>query len=76
MFWTEAVNIEVYVLNRAPTSAAKDTTPQEVWYSEKPSIEYFRVFGCDAYAHVSNEKRTKLDSKSVKCIFLSYYEGT
>ena len=76
VFWTEAVNTAVYVLNRAPTSAVKDKTPQEAWSGKKPTVEHFRVFGCDAYAHVSDEKRTKLDSKSAECIFLGYYEGT
>ena len=64
------------MLNWAPTSTVKDKTPEEAWSSKKSTIEHFWVFGCDAYAHVSDEKRTKLDSKSVKCIFLGYYEGT
>ena len=76
VFWAEAVNTAVYVLIRAPTSAVKGKTPQEAWSGKKPTVEHFRVFGCDAYAHISYEKRTKLDSKSVKCIFLEYYEGT
>ena len=76
VFWVEAVNTTVYVLNRAPILAVKDKTLQEAWSGKKPIVEHFRVFGCDAYAYVSDEKRTKLDSKSVKCIFLGYYEGT
>ena len=62
VFWAEAVNTAVYVLNRAPTSAVKGKIPQETWSGKKPTVEHFQVFGCDAYAHVSNEKRTKLDS--------------
>ena len=34
-----------------------------------------RVFGCDAYVHVPKEKRTKLDSKYEKCIFIGYKDG-
>ena len=30
------------------------------------------MFGCVAYAHVSKEKRKKLDEKGVKCIFIGY----
>eukprot|EP00253_Pinus_taeda_P028323 PITA_28323 len=37
---------------------------------KKPSLSHLRVFGCDAYVHVPKEKRTKLDSKSEKCIFI------
>jgi hypothetical protein len=35
-----------------------------------------KVFGCIAYAHVQDEKKRKLDDKSVKCIFVGYYEDT
>eukprot|EP00253_Pinus_taeda_P035316 PITA_35316 len=34
-----------------------------------------RVFGCDAYVHVLKKKRTKLDSKSERCIFIGYKDG-
>ena len=35
-----------------------------------------RVFGCIAYAKIPNASRTKLEPKSVKCLFLRYCEGT
>ncbi len=37
---------------------------------------HLRVFGCKNFTHVPNEKRTKLKSKSMPCVFLGYYEGT
>jgi len=30
------------------------------------------VFGCIAYVHVPNEKRSKLDPKAEKCTFIGY----
>ena len=53
----------------------EDKTPQEVWIGKKPSLSHLRVFGCDAYVHVPKEKRTKLDIKSEKCIFIGYKYG-
>jgi len=53
----------------------EDKTPQEVWTGKKCSLSHLRVFGCDAYVHVPKEKRTKLDSKSKKCIFIGYKDG-
>ena len=53
----------------------EDKTPHEVWNSKKPSISHLRVFGCDAYVHVPKEKRTKLDNKSERCIFIGYKDG-
>lgn len=45
-FWPEAVNWAIHVLNRCPTLAVKDKTPEEAWSGIKPSVQYFRVFGC------------------------------
>jgi len=39
-------------------------------------VSHLRVFGCKTFAHVPDEKRTKLESKSMPCVFLGYYEGT
>ena len=64
-----------YLVNRSPSSALEDKTPHEVWTSKKPSLSHLRVFGCDAYVHVPKEKRTKLDNKSERCIFIGYKDG-
>ncbi|CAL8169005.1 unnamed protein product [Prunus armeniaca] len=68
-FLIEAVNWSVHVLNRSPTLAVKNITPQEAWNEVRPSVDHFRIFGCIAYAHVPDEKRTKLNDKSVKCLY-------
>eukprot|EP00253_Pinus_taeda_P029396 PITA_29396 len=65
-FWAEAVETACYLVNRSPSSALEDKTPQEAWTGKKPSLSQLRVFGCDAYVHVPKEKRTKLDSQSEK----------
>ncbi|KAL8166419.1 hypothetical protein V2J09_007918 [Rumex salicifolius] len=67
-FWPEAVNWAFYVLNRCPTSAVKDVTPEEAWSGIKPSVSHFKVFGCVAHAHVPDARRVKLDSKSTLCV--------
>lgn len=58
-FWSEAVNWIVHILNRSPTIAVRDMTPDEAWSGMKPSMEYFQIFGCNAYAHVQDDKRKK-----------------
>lgn len=73
-FWPEAVNWTFYVLNRCPTLAVKDITPQEAWSGVKPSVDHFRVWGCLAHVHVADAKRGKLDNKSFQCIFLGVSE--
>ena len=67
-FWPEAVNWAVYLMNRSPTIAVRDRTPEEAWSNLKPSVKHCRVFGCVAYAHNHDHKRKKLDDKSIKCV--------
>ena len=74
-FWTEAVDTACYLVNRSSSLVLEDKTPHEVWTGKKPSLSHLWVFGCDAYVHVLKEKRTKLDSKSGKCIFIRYKDG-
>ncbi|GKV23723.1 hypothetical protein SLEP1_g33425 [Rubroshorea leprosula] len=69
-FWPEAINWSVHILNRSPTSPVPDLTPEEAWSGRRPAVDYFRIFGCIAYAHVPDKKRSKLDDKGEKCIFL------
>ena len=71
-FWPEAVQWENHVLNESPILAVKDMTPEEAWSGKKPSVEYFRIFGCVGHVHIPDVKRTKLDDKSVKCVLLGY----
>ena len=75
-FWAEAVSTVVYLRNRCPTKAVKGMTPYEAWHGEKPKLDYLRVFGCDAYAHIPKDERDKLDSKARKCILLGYGQET
>jgi hypothetical protein len=75
-FWGEAVNTAVYIENQCPTKTLDSKTPQEAWSGKKLDVSHLRIFGCKAFAHVPDEKRTKLESKSMPCVFLGYYQGT
>ncbi|KAL0398210.1 UNVERIFIED_CONTAM: Retrovirus-related Pol polyprotein from transposon RE1 [Sesamum radiatum] len=72
-FWPEAVNWSIHVLNRSPTFSVQDMTPEEAWNGRKPVVNYFKIFGCIAYAHIPDEKRKKLDEKAEKCVFLGVF---
>jgi hypothetical protein len=58
----------------SPSLTLVDMTPHEVWFGKNTSISHLKVFGYDAFLHVPKEKRSKLDKKVVKCIFIGYKE--
>lgn len=63
--WSEAV----YIINRSPTRALEfNKTPAELWFREKPNISKLRIFECHAYAWVPDQRRGKLDSKSLELV--------
>ena len=74
-FWVEAVGTACYLVNRSPSSALGDKTPQEVWNGKEPSLTHLKVFGCDAYVHVPKENMSTLDKKAEKSIFIGYKYG-
>jgi transposase InsO family protein len=73
-YWEEAINYANYIVNRTPTKALKNITPEEAWTKIKPDVSHFRVFGSIAWAHIPDEKRKALQPKSEKCIFVGYSE--
>lgn len=78
-FLGEAVMAATYILNRTGTCTVAGKTPFEAWHNVKPSVvPYFvahlRVFGSDAYSHIPEELRKKLEPKSRKSILVGYSE--
>ena len=71
-FWAEAVATAALLRNRSPTIHVHNATPFECYYSRKPAVSFLSVFRCNAYAHMPEEKRKKLDKKSERCIFIGY----
>ena len=70
--WAEMVNTATYILNRTGVSSVDLKSPHEVWFERKPEIKHLRVIGTTCYAHVPDQRRRKLDKKSVKCTLIGY----
>src|ERR1700722_3720802 len=73
-YWAKAINYANYIVNHTPTKTLKNITPEEAWTKIKPFVSHFHVFGSIAWAHIPDEKRKALQSKSEKCIFVGYSE--
>ncbi|KAD3336326.1 hypothetical protein E3N88_31845 [Mikania micrantha] len=68
-FWGEAVRHTIYVLNRTPTKALKNSTPFEALKGRKLNLKYLRVFGCVAYAKEGSKACRLFDPMTKKiCI--------
>jgi hypothetical protein len=71
-FWVEVVATVVYIMNRTPIATVHGMTPEEKFTCKKPDVSHLKVFSCIEYVHVPDEKRSKLDPKAEKCIFIGY----
>ncbi|KAL2237188.1 UNVERIFIED_CONTAM: Retrovirus-related Pol polyprotein from transposon TNT 1-94 [Sesamum indicum] len=71
--WGEALNTACHILNRVPLKH-NTSTPFELWRGRKPSLKYFRVWGCLAKVLILEHKRKKLGPKTVDAVFLGYVE--
>ena len=67
----------MHTYNRTPTRTIGWRTPHELWADgHVPDVSYFRVFGCKAYVHTTEDKRKKLDPRSVKMTLIGYEPGS
>ena len=72
LFWIDAVDIVVYLINKGPSSSLDCGIPQEAWTYKKVNYSFLRTFGCEAFVNIDKENRTKLEAKSKKCTFIGY----
>ena len=66
------MNTIVYLINKCPFAALNFKVPNEVWNGVPPDYSHLRVFGCVAYAHMS---QGKLEPWAKKCMFVGYPFG-
>jgi hypothetical protein len=74
-FGAETVKTTCCLINRSPTTTLGGGIPKEVWTSKRVNDSHLKLFGCEAFVHIPKENRTKIDDKSMKCIFLGYVDG-
>ncbi|PWA89720.1 zinc finger, CCHC-type [Artemisia annua] len=74
-FWGEAMLTACYFLNRVPNKRNK-TVPYELWYKQRPNLNYLRVWGCRAVVRLPEPKKHNLGEKGIDCIFIGYAENS
>jgi len=60
------------IVNRTPSSALCDKTPEEQWTGIIHDYSHLRVFGCAAYSH---QNLGKLELRALTCVFLGFPDG-
>ena len=70
--WAEVVSTTFYLVNRSPSVAINCKIPEEVWLGQSCDYSHLKIFGCDAYALIPRNQRSKLDPKSKCCVFVGY----
>ena len=50
-------------------------SPEEAWSGQRPTVDHLRIFGCTAYVHIPKEKRTKVECRAWKGIFVGYTDS-
>jgi hypothetical protein len=78
MFWADAVEYSSYQYNRMPNPLNKDgLSPWQLLTGEIPRWDKWKVFGCDTYEHIPNNKYDKVPGipRGRKCIFIGFKSG-
>ncbi|GJQ87956.1 hypothetical protein Trydic_g12886 [Trypoxylus dichotomus] len=71
--WAEAVNTAVYVRNRACFNRKK-LSPYESWTGKRPKLSHPKIFGVEAFKHMPDQFRRKLESKSKIMTLVGYQD--
>ena len=76
-FWAEVVLTTAYLINRMPSQVLNFQTPCQVIFHSFPNTRILstlpiKVFGCFTFVRMHAQYRSKIDPKSLKCIFVGY----
>jgi len=70
--WTFAVHTAVYIINRCLLRPHEKRVPYELWFKQKPTVSFFKVFGCKCWILRKGSNLGKFDDRSDEGIFLGY----
>jgi hypothetical protein len=70
--WTKVVNTTNFLVNKSLTKANFGITLEKKYSRTWLDLSYLRVFSCIIFVHITKKERKKLNSKSLKCLFVGY----
>ena len=70
--WGDAVTAAAYTFNRKAPIKMEGKTPIELFMKKESRIDHLKIFGMKCFAWIPDQKRNKLDSKSMEGIMVGY----
>ncbi|KAJ9520488.1 hypothetical protein QJQ45_000244 [Haematococcus lacustris] len=74
-YWADAAKLSNYVRCVLPVTD-QPLTPWESFFGVKPDLSGLKVFGSAVWVHVPAQKRSKLEAKAVRGVFVGYQLGS
>ena len=72
-FWADVVSTACFLINWMPSSALNWYIPYHIIFPNKPLFPIeIQIFGCTCFVWDVRLHVSKLDAKSLKCIFFGY----
>jgi transposase InsO family protein len=73
-YWGDGLLTASYLINRMPSRVLDFQTPLEVLSLPLSTAKGVspKVFGCVCFVHIHGPIRSKLDPRSLKCVFVGY----
>ena len=72
-FWADTISTACFLINQMPSSVLNWDTPYHILFPNKPLFPIEpQIFGCTCFVRDVRPQVSKLDHKSLKCIFLGY----
>ena len=73
-FWADVVSTACFFINRMPSSVLNWDTPYHIIFPNKRLFPIeSQIFECTCFVRYVRPQVSKLDHKSLKCIFLGYF---
>ncbi|GJV64231.1 ribonuclease H-like domain-containing protein [Tanacetum coccineum] len=69
--WDESVLIDVYLINRIPSSVLSGKSPYELIYKVEPNLSHLKTFRCLCFSTMLNNS-DKFSSRSENSVFVGY----
>ena len=72
MFWAKVVRTTTNLINHGPSMPLGEKLSKEVWSTKEVNFSHLRAFCCISYVHINSSEKSKLNTKSKKCVFVRY----